>query len=91
MDVQVTPEIVTDTFYDPEAAITVLMPPRDAARGLLYAHKQGDISDEDVRDVVLVHVLAEKLMFEDLVALPENTLVDTLLAGATLALCAVSP
>ena len=79
---QVTPETVTDTFSDPDAAITVLMPPRDDARGLLYAHEQGDISDEDVRDVVLVHILAEKLTFQDLVALPEDTQVDTLLDGA---------
>lgn len=39
--------------------------------------------------MVLVHILVEKLTFEDLVALPENTLVDTLLDGAP-PLCTIS-
>ena len=61
----------------------MLMPPRDDARGLRYAYDQGDMSAVDVRDVVLVHILAEKLTFQDIVALPEETLVETLLDGAT--------
>lgn len=73
-----------DKFSDPEAAITVLMPPRDAVRGVQYSHSKGDMTSKDVRDVVLLHVLDEKLTLQDLVDLPEDTLVDTLLVGASL-------
>lgn len=80
---QVTPGQTLKKLSDPAANITVLMPPPDAARGLLYSHSKGDLSAEDARDVVLVHILAEKLTFQDLVALPKETLVDTLLDGAS--------
>lgn len=63
------------------------MPPRDSARGLQYSHEQGDMTDAEIRDIVLVHVLAKKLTFQDLVALPEDTLVDTLLDGTALQCC----
>lgn len=78
---QVTPKSVTDKFTDPNAAITVLMAPRDDWRGVLYSHSKGDLLDTDVRDLVLVAVLDKKLTFQDLVALPKDTQIKTLLDG----------
>ena len=47
--VDVTPEETYAVFTDEEASITVLVPPRTSANGLLYSHGQGDVSAEEVR------------------------------------------
>jgi hypothetical protein len=38
-------------FKDKAAEITVLVPPRTSAKGLLYGHEAGDVTPEEVRSV----------------------------------------
>jgi hypothetical protein len=44
----VTPENITDVFIDPAAEVTVLVPPRESAAGLLHAYENGDLTKQEV-------------------------------------------
>ena len=43
-----TPKETYAVFTDEEASITVLVPPRTSANGLLYAHSKGNVSAVEV-------------------------------------------
>lgn len=44
----VTPEDTYAVFNDPEASITILVPPRPSANGLVYAYEQGNVTAKQV-------------------------------------------
>lgn len=81
---QVTQPEINDLFRRPDATLTLFMPPRINANGLIHSFQTGDMTAEAVRDVVLTHCIPQKLSFQDLVALPADTSVPTLLQGTTL-------
>lgn len=81
---QVTPEWINELFLREDVTLTVLVPPRSSANGVLYSFEQGDMSAEQVRDLVLTHVIQRDLRFDDLVDLPQDEAVPTLLEGTSL-------
>lgn len=52
--------------------------------GLLYSHGQGDMNAQELRDIVLVHSMKGQFSFADLLQLPEDEQIPTLLNGAAL-------
>lgn len=64
-------------FYDPNATITVLLPPRTHVNGLLYAFEKNALKASEVWQVVSLHVLPELVTSQDLVR-GEGRLIPTL-------------
>lgn len=81
---QVTTSTANELYRSPDASLTVLIPPRMSANGLLFSFEQGDMTAEDIRDIVLVHTMERQLTFDDLLELDEEAVVPTLLSGAAL-------
>lgn len=81
---QVAPEDVNQLYRSSNASVTVLVPPRESANGILHAYGKGDISASVIRDIVLVHTLQRRFLYDDLIQLPVDALVPTLLEGAVL-------
>lgn len=83
---QVAPEPVNAVLKDPNANWTILIPPETESRrvGALFTSNQ--LSREEVRDAVLVHMVPARLTLKDLKGLPPGTLVPTALEGSALSL-----
>jgi hypothetical protein len=79
-----TDEWKNELFSQDDVTLTVLLPPRESANGLLYSYGLGDITAEQVRDIVFVHCMQRKLTYEDLANMDVDEEVETLLEGAVL-------
>lgn len=75
--VQAAPPDEVWLFKNPNATITVLVPPRTHLNGILYAFDQKALKASDIWDIVSLHIIPELITAADLVA-GQGRLIPTL-------------
>lgn len=80
LSIQDVPEDVKNLLQGQDAEMTIFLPPRESANGVLYSHAKDDLSARAVRNIALVHMIDKKLTLEDFFALSEGEAIDTILA-----------
>lgn len=78
-DLQVAPSEDLRLLKDPDATITVLLPPREHLNGLLFAHNEGELTAEDVYNLLAIHIIPRAVAAADMrAAAPPGEVVQTL-------------